>query len=239
MDSPPDVDDSPNGALSSDERAALAAWADEGDAPDGFADRVVAAYLAEQAEQEDEFAERRASRARTEPRTTIGGGRARRAVGWIAALSAAAIVMLMVRVLPRASEVEGLDPGTCNHAEADPGAPAIARAEGQSAPQSGPSEPDHAVLGAQAAQALAHHCTPCHDSTDPDAKVGALQVFDLDQSYWWPTMSDAQLEDARGRVQELEAATDDERRHVDAFVDAERRRRAQAGEQARAPYHRG
>lgn len=230
---PVGADDSPHGALSSDERAALAAWADDSDVSDGFTDDVVAAWLAEQVTVDalagDGLGEHDdpGGSVGAEPRPTVRSGRAKRVVGWVAALSAAAVVMLMVRVLPRASEVGDAGTLAC-HAERTEGSSSPATAE---PPRSSPgaSTPELTLLADQAATVLAHHCSPCHDSTDPGAKAGALEVFDLDQRYWWPTMSDAQLDDARTRVRERESATDDERRRVDAFVDAELRRRARAG----------
>jgi hypothetical protein len=207
--------DSP-GALSSEDRAALAAWADEGDIPDGFADRVVVAFLAEQADDEDPAVEREPA-VTVEPRAAVGGGRLLRMVGLVAAVAAAAAVMLMVRVLPRASEVEVVS------------ARAPAPTDRPEETRTGLQEPDAAVLGAQAATVLAQHCTPCHDSTDPDANPNALQVFDLEQPQWWLTMSDAQLEDVRTRAQELGAATDDERARVKAFVQAQLQQPAHAG----------
>jgi hypothetical protein len=216
--------DSP-GALSSDDRAALAAWADEGDLPEGFADRVVVAFLAEAAGDVNR-ADAYEAVVPIEPRATVGGGKLLRLVGFVAAIAAAAAVMLMVRVLPRASEVEVVSAHACEHAGAKaaptPTDPPIA---------AGPSlrAPELAVLGAQAATVLAQHCSPCHDSTDPDANPSALQVFDLEQPQWWLTMSDAQLEQARTRVQELGAASDDERARVKAFVQAQLQQPAHAG----------
>ena len=104
------------------------------------------------------------------------------------------------------------------------------RSESQSptpAPASAEDEPT--VLGTRAGQVLAHHCSPCHDSTDSEAKPGALDVFDVKQPYWWSSMSDAQLEDASMRVGELEGSTDDDRQRMGTFVQAELRRRARAG----------
>jgi hypothetical protein len=232
------------GPLSSEDRAALAAWADDGDGPDGFAERVVVAFLAER-DGRDHDEPSRAANARgehhaAEPRTTLGGTRVLRVVGLVAAVAAAAAVMLMVRVLPRASEGDELAEaraGDCGGVEPSLGEHACGLAEAQAQPELGHDEPsvagqrapELAVLGAHAGAVLANHCMPCHDSTDPDAKLGALEVFDLDQSHWWITMSDAQLRDARTRVQENEAATQHERRHVTAFVEAELRRRAHSG----------
>jgi hypothetical protein len=232
--------------LSSENRAALAAWADDGDGPDGFADRVVVAFLAQREadvdDALDEADEADDEVIAAEPRAAVGDGRVLRMVGLVAAVAAAAAVMLMVRVLPGAPEgVEVADAGRfqhagvgdeppdrrdCEHAEAGAG-PSLAELPAQGQPS--PPQPDLAILGAQAATVLAQHCSPCHDSTDPEANPNALQIFDLEQPQWWLTMSDAQLEDARTRVQELEAATDDERGRVKAFVEVQLRQRAHAG----------
>lgn len=231
MDSPLGADDSMVGALSSDERAALAAWADEADPSDGFTDKVLSAWIAERATEEsrppDDLDDRAEPAAAEQPRRSASAARTRRVVAWAATLAAAAAVMLMVRVLPRASGAEHAGGPTCNHDGDAHGPPSIARLDPAAAPEAG--EPEHLALGSNAATVLARHCSPCHDSGDPDAKAGALDVFDVEQSYWWSTMSDAQLEDARDRIRAHEAATDDERRHMNAFVDAELRRRARAG----------
>jgi hypothetical protein len=252
MTSLPGADDA-LGALSTDERAALAAWADEGDEPDGFADRVVAAMLAErigdggEGLDVDESEGDASQAAAAEPRVAAGDGRVVRVIGLIAAFAAAAAVMLMVRVLPGAPEVEVVaDAGgemraapvrpaaqaerlpTCDHADGGAEVPRAEPPVAETFPAPSP-ETVIAVLGAEAGLVLAEHCMPCHDSTDPEANPGALQVYDLEQPQWWLTMSDAQLEEARTRVQQLEAASDDERRRVSAFVEARRQQLARAG----------
>lgn len=200
------------GALTDDERAALAAWADDGDVPDGFEDRVVAAYLSASSASSASGPDR-GEAALAGPRAAGREGRVVRLVGLGAAIAAAAAVMLMVRVLPRASEVElevaeAREPSSAEPTTVEP------------APER-PSE--LAALGADAALVLAQHCVPCHDSTDPEAKPAALQVFDLQQPQWWLLMSDPQLDVARERLEQLEAATDDDRRKLDAFLAARRR----------------
>jgi hypothetical protein len=153
---------------------------------------------------------------------------------------AAAGVMLLVRVRPHASEgavavltsppaqAEPLDDPTCDHADGSVEAPLAEPPVAETFPAPLP-ETMLAVLGAEAGLVLAEHCMPCHDSTDPGANPGALQVYDLDQPQWWLTMSDAQLEEARTRVQQLETASDDERRRMSAFVEARRQQLARAG----------
>jgi len=226
MISPPGADDA-LGVSSTNERAALAAWADEGEVPDGFADRVVAAYLAErlgdfESESESESESEAGEAATAEPRVAASDGRLIRVVGLVAAFAAAAAVMLMVRVLPRASEVEVV-------AAADVVAPSRAEPPvAETFPAPAP-ETVISVLGLEAGMVLAEHCTPCHDSTAPEANPAALQVYDLEQPQWWLTMSDAQLEDLRMRIQELEAASDDQRRRVSTFVEARKRQLAHAG----------
>ena len=138
--------------------------------------------------------------------------------------------MLMVRVLPRASEVEHESAvHACDAAMAHEREPRDEPGRRQPSATPRPASTEPTVLGARAVEVLAHHCSPCHDSTDPEAKAGALGVFDVEQRYWWSTMSDAQLEDASMRVSELEGSTDDERERVGAFVQAELQRRARAG----------
>lgn len=242
MTSPPGAEDALLGALSNHERAMLAAWADDGDVPDGFEDRVVAAMLAERLGELGDGEGDEAAVAR--PRAAASEGRVVRLVGWAAAIAAAAAVMLMVRVLPRASEVEQVaEAGSASEPDG-PSSPGEPLAPGEPSrgfepprgiepplveTSSASPEPVLAVLGAAAGTVLAQHCSPCHDSTDPEAKPAALDVFDLEQPQWWLTMSDARLEEARTRVQELGAASDDERRTMDAFVEARLHRMSRAG----------
>ncbi|MCX4245380.1 hypothetical protein OEB96_32440 [Paraliomyxa miuraensis] len=213
--------------MNDDERAALAAWADDDDPSDAFTEKVLCAWFAEQAGSTEEGVVEEPALT-SEPRAAASR---RRAVGWVGALATAAVVMLMVRVLPRASEVERETAGhACAPAMAQERGPADERGRHEPmTPGAVSAEPESTVLGAQAGQVLAHHCNPCHDSTLPDAKTGALEVFDLDKPYWWSTMSDAQLEDASLRVRELAGSTDDERERVGTFVQAELQRRARAG----------
>jgi mono/diheme cytochrome c family protein len=212
MTSPPGADEH-LGALTNEERAALAAWADDGDVPDGFADRVVAACVSERLA--ESLADDVDDDVAVGSRPAAREGRVVRLVGLCAAIAAAAAVMLMVRVLPRASEVDVQ----------------LAAAGEPSRVEPAPTEPaaEADAIAAEAALVLAQHCSPCHDSTDPGAQPAALQVFDVEQPRWWILMSDAQLEEARLRVQELEAATDDDRRKLDAFAAARRRPPAHAG----------
>lgn len=199
-------------ALRSDERAALAAWADEGDLSDGFGDRVVATFLAERLGQAEEEAPEARARARE--------GGVVRVIGLVAAIAAAAAVMLMVMVLPRASAgVEVADARGWDQGIDELGLVVVSE-------ETRALEPSR---GARAAAVLAQHCAPCHDSSDPEGKPQALDVFDLEQPQWWITMSDAQLEEARLRVQELGAATEEERGRVAGFVETELARRAHAG----------
>lgn len=214
MTSLPGADDPLVGALTPEQLAALHAWADAGDVPDDFADRVVARLRCQRDDPPSTHA--RGQEAAAVASRTGAEARVVRRVGVVAALAAAAAVMLMVRVLPRASEVAD-----------DPAARPASPSERALAMASEPSESQR--LGAAAADVLAEHCRPCHDSTDPEAKPEALAVFDVTEPRWWAVMSDAQLEDASMRVQQLGAATDDERRTMDAFVRARLERPAHAG----------
>jgi hypothetical protein len=211
------------GALDDEERAALAAWADDGDGPDDFSDRVVAAFMAERVgAAAGDDAEVEAAAVRTSART--GEGRVVRVVGLCAAIAAAAAVMLMVRVLPRSADAEATDTAVAAGVGVS-GEPAAEATVGGAAAE----RVDLMALGADAAAVLAVHCSPCHDAEDPEAKPEALRVFDIRQPQWWITMSDAQLEEARTRVQELGAASEDERRTVTAFVEARQRATPHAG----------
>lgn len=238
MTSPLGADDEPRGALSPTERTMLAAWADEGDPPDDFAERVVARFLAERIGESDAGIDDPSEALdggafgpgaggsmgpaiATEGRA-VGEGKVVRLVGFAAAFAAAAAVMLMVRVLPRSAEEGAAE--TAVAAVQSPEPPAEA-----TGPAAVGERADAVSLAAEAGAVLATHCSPCHDSEDPEAKPEAVRVFDVAQPQWWLTMSDAQLDDTRTRVQTLGAASEDERRRVDAFVEARRRRDAHAG----------
>lgn len=227
MSSPLGADDPLLGACNDEERAALTAWADEGDVPDGFAERVVVAFMAERmgAGEVDEGAGVGADEAAAvRARAGTGEGRVVRLVGLCAAIAAAAAVMLMVRVLPRGADEEVAETAAAAGVGSSVEPSADATAGGAPA-----ERVDATALGADAAAVLAAHCSPCHDAEDPEAKPAALKVFDIRQPQWWITMSDAQLEETRTRVQELGAASEDDRRTVTAFVEARQRATAHAG----------
>lgn len=232
MTNPPDAEDAFLGALSPRERTMLAAWADDGDVPDGLEDRIVVALLAErlgEGEGDREGDEGGAAAEVARSRAATSEGRVVRLVGWAAAIAAAAAVLLMVRVLPRASEVEQArevaaaeravpaEPPTALWAEPEPETPE---------PETPELEPETAcetfdALAAEATLVAVRYCSPCHDSADRDAHPGALGVFDLQEQEWWSLMSDAQLEGARRRAQMLvegSDATEDEQRKLDAFL---------------------
>lgn len=217
-----------NGALTHDERAALAAWADQDDPPDGFADRVVVSLLAERlGHAGDGEGASAAEAAAVRSRATIGEGRVVRLVGFVTAIAAAAGVMLMVRVLPRASEVER-ERESARVAEAAPALSPLGQAPAPMGLEGEVVDPVQ-VLGEDAGRVLAQHCSPCHDSDDPEANPASLQVFDLRDAEWWHAMSEEQLEGVRQRMPQGAEATDDERRRVNAFVDALQGRASCAG----------
>jgi hypothetical protein len=233
------------GALNDDERAALAAWADDGDVSDGFEDRVVAAYLsatlsagssslaegssslAEGSSSEDRALRFEGEALATGPRATVREGRVVRLVGFCAAIAAAAAVMLMVRVLPRAegelevAEARGLSPAELVASEPANERPSESEVDA--------AEPDVDALGTEAGLVLAQHCVPCHSSTDREANAGALRIFDVEQPQWWVLMSDAQLDGARQRLEYLDAASEDDRRKLAAFLEARRRAPTHSG----------
>ena len=233
MTNPPDAEDAFLGALSPRERTLLAAWADDGDVPDALEDRVVVALLAERlGDREGDAGGVEAEVARS--RAATREGRVVRLVGWAAAIAAAAAVLLMVRVLPRASEVEQArevaaaeravpaEPPAALRAEAELETPEL-ETPGLETPE---LEPETAcetfdALAAEATLVAARYCSPCHDSADRDAHPGALGVFDVQEQEWWSLMSDAQLEGSRRRAQMLvedSGATEDEQRKLAAFL---------------------
>jgi hypothetical protein len=217
------------GALNDDERAALAAWADDGDVSDGFEDRVVAAYLsatlAEGSSTEDRAERFEGEALATGPRAVVREGRVVRLVGFCAAIAAAAAVMLMVRVLPRAEgELEVAEArGPTELLASEPASERPRQSEVEAA------EPDVDALGTEAGLVLAQHCVPCHSSTDREANAGALRIFDVEQPGWWVLMSDAQLDGARQRLEYLDAASEDDRRKLAAFLEARRRTPTHSG----------
>lgn len=224
MTSPPDAEDAFLGALSPRERTMLAAWADDGDVPDGLEDRIVAAVLAEPPD-EGEGDEVAAAAEVARSRAAASEGKGVRLVGWAAAIAAAAAVMLMVRVLPRASEGEhAREVAAAERAAAsEPAAALGAELEAEAEPDSDVLAPETAcetfdALAAEATLVATRYCSPCHDSADRDAHPGAVGVFDVQQQEWWSFMSDAQIEGARRRTQQLEHATQEERYKLDAFL---------------------
>ena len=225
MTNPPDAEDAFLGALSPRERTLLAAWADDGDVPDALEDRVVVALLAERlGDREGDAGGVEAEVARS--RAATREGRVVRLVGWAAAIAAAAAVLLMVRVLPRASEVEQAREVAAAERAVPAEPPAALRAEAEPELETPELEPETAcetfdALAAEATLVAARYCSPCHDSADRDAHPGALGVFDVQEQEWWSLMSDAQLEGSRRRAQMLvedSGATEDEQRKLAAFL---------------------
>lgn len=236
MTNPPDAEDAFLGALSPRERTLLAAWADDGDVPDELEDRVVVALLAERlgegdGDREGDRDEGGAAAEVARSRAATSEGRVVRLVGWAAAIAAAAAVLLMVRVLPRASEVEPVrevaaaeravpaEPPVAVRAEAEPERETPERVTPELEPETACETFD--ALAAEATLVAARYCSPCHDSADRDAHPGALGVFDVQEQEWWSLMSDAQLEGSRRRAQMLvedSGATEDEQRKLDAFL---------------------
>lgn len=205
-------------ALSEREQRALAAWADD-DPPEGFADAVVAAWLLEQ------------EGAEAEPVASIRSARRDRGplVGIVAGLAAAAAVLLMVRTLPsvaRSAQVSEPALG-CDHGDEDVDRPSPLAALVEPSPErdAAPVPAQTAGLATDALAALTRHCMPCHDGADADAEPGALQVYDVRRARWWEAMSDEQLREAQTRIEQLGEASEQERRSMAAFVDAQLRHR--------------
>lgn len=248
MDDPFVADPLADGPLTHGERAALAAWAEQ-DALTGFADSVVAAWAMSQATEAKleveafdgatPFAE-----PLTEPMTEQGADASvagiRRlghrpsgiggVVGLVAAFAAAAAVMLMVRVLPRDVGSLAVARDCARSAapralESESGLAAMERGDGSNSDSVGAP---YSVLEADAMAVLTAHCSPCHDGAAEGAQSGALDVFDVRQPKW-RTMSGEQLRQTNLRFGELGTVTDDERRRMTTFVEAELSRRAHAG----------
>ncbi len=200
------VDEGPADAeyLSSEERQALADWADH-EPSDGFADAVVMAWVQE--------ARVGASRAPNRGMVGIGAG-----------LAAAAAVLLFMRIIPPGPNDAMAHASRCE--------PEILRAEvnPEEAAVAVPESTDRvAVLGDDAVAVLTRHCSPCHDGLDSEAKADALEVFDVRQPRWWSGMSDGQLGEVRLRIEQLGAADGSERQQMDAFIEAQLAERAHAG----------
>jgi mono/diheme cytochrome c family protein len=87
---------------------------------------------------------------------------------------------------------------------------------------------------------LERHCGACHRSDLPTAQERALWFYDLLDLDWSVRMTEAQLEDARVRLEESRSSsageiTRAERETFAAFVRAERARRQAAGRRPPAP----
>jgi hypothetical protein len=78
---------------------------------------------------------------------------------------------------------------------------------------------------------LEERCGKCHRSDSPDANARALKVFTLNEIDFAARMTDVELEDTLGRftgeISDNEDIRPDELRTIRAFVESERRRRAQ------------
>ncbi len=212
-------------ALSIEDHDALAKWA-EHEPSDDFADAVMAAWQQEL----DDDAEAEAPAAI--PRRATGD---RNLIGLVVGVAAAAAVLLLViQPTPKAEAGTRIaQPDRCAHAlsESAPGCDHDVAPERtvSGVPDAPVDASTFTRLSADALAVVTHHCMPCHDGRDDEAKAGALEVYDVRQPRWWRTMSDEQLEQTELRVRELGVASEDERRSVAAFVDAELTRRARAG----------
>jgi hypothetical protein len=91
---------------------------------------------------------------------------------------------------------------------------------------------EHAHLRDDARLVLESYCGQCHIHEYETSLPRALAVFDLSELEWSGTMSDTQLEDARGRVRDRRGPdgplpiTDEEVARVEAFVAHELAHRA-------------
>jgi hypothetical protein len=95
--------------------------------------------------------------------------------------------------------------------------------------------------GNQARLVLERHCGTCHREDSPEAKRGALAVFNLNRADWAAAMSEDRLRDARNRLRDMQpkgrsddkvldglfggTTTADEVALFDGFVDSELHRR--------------
>jgi hypothetical protein len=112
-----------------------------------------------------------------------------------------------------------------------------------------PSTPTDGARTSQLNEAqlvLERHCGVCHREDSPEAKSGALAVFNLNDPNWAASMPDDRLRDARGRIRDMQprGSSDDraldghfggtttagEVATFDAFVAAELDRRGVTGE---------
>jgi hypothetical protein len=84
-------------------------------------------------------------------------------------------------------------------------------------------EPPVALAGmrVEAHTLLAAHCAPCHDSIALDAESDALEVFDVQDSRWWLTMSDRQLRVIVDRMASRDGMSTDDIAGITNYVAAE------------------
>jgi mono/diheme cytochrome c family protein len=76
-------------------------------------------------------------------------------------------------------------------------------------------------MRAEAHTLLAVHCSPCHDSTAFDAEGQALDVFDVQDSRWWLTMSDRQLRVVIDRMASRDGMSPDDIEGITSYIEAE------------------
>ena len=78
-----------------------------------------------------------------------------------------------------------------------------------------------ARMRADAHTLRAAHCAPCHDSTAMDAENDALEIFDVQDSRWWLTMSDRQLRVVVDRMTSRDGMTPDDIAGITSYIEAE------------------
>jgi mono/diheme cytochrome c family protein len=178
--------------LRDDERAQLLSFVDDA-VPAGFADRVVAAWKEE-------------ARVTPEPTRIVVPLLRRRSFRVIVAACVSLAAALLVAWFSRAAMVERSE--------------ARERVARLAAPD---VEPPVALtqMRAEAHTLLAVHCSPCHDSTAFDAEGEALDVFDVQDSRWWLTMSDRQLRVVIDRMASRDGMSPDDIEGIASYIEAE------------------
>ncbi len=183
-------------------RAALLRWmaTHDGDAPSGFADRVLAGVSAAPLPDDEPLLPRFVPVPEVVPLSSARRRPLRRWMTIGAAVLAAAVLVLFVGRTLRAG-VEGTE-----------------RAQRLAALDASPST-GLLELRSAALETLTTECAPCHSSTNEKSVSGALEVFDVQDPRWYLSMSERQLGVAARRLDGTVGG--DEADRFRAYVDAE------------------
>ena len=65
---------------------------------------------------------------------------------------------------------------------------------------------------------MTEHCGKCHQSSLPTANPKALEIFDLDKTPWYSTVSDKHLESISKRLSTKSGVSDSERKAILDFI---------------------